>query len=142
MSQDEHQRSQVRQGLQRFGHANDALDVGGVETALGAVFELDDPLVAIHRIRDRAPVMTACFAEHASVRQPDSGHSPGVGRISRNVGIALDAHFLQDRLHARRESLGVAEGVDIDAPVGNCHRAAIGEIELAIETARGRTFVA
>ena len=104
--------------------------------------ELGETLLAIHRIGNRASVMTAGFAEHASVRQPHSGHGPVVRRISRNVGIALDADLTQNGLHSRRERRSVAERVDIDPPVGNRHCTAIGEIELAIETAAGGPLMA
>ena len=45
MSQNAHQLPHVGQGLQRLGHADDALDVGIVETALGAVSKLDETLL-------------------------------------------------------------------------------------------------
>src|SRR3977135_872514 len=60
MSQNEHQRSHVGQGLQRLGHADDALNVGGVDTSLGAVSDLSETILAIHRVGNRAFVMTAC----------------------------------------------------------------------------------
>ena len=137
-----HQRSQVGQGLQRLGHADDALDVGGVETALGAVSELGETLLAIHRIGNRASVMTAGFAEHASVRQPHSGHSPVSGGFFGMSGLRLMRTLPRTDCTRGRERRSVAERVDIDPPVGNRHCTAIGEIELAIETAAGGPLMA
>ena len=79
MPQNPHELAQVWEGLQRLDHADDALNIRGLEAPPRACSDFAEVLVATHRVGNGAAVMTALFAEFPPITQAHAGDGPGIG---------------------------------------------------------------
>jgi hypothetical protein len=93
MPQNLHELAQVWQCLQRLDHADDALNVSGLEALPSTRSNFTEVLVATHWVGYGAAVMTALFAEFPPIAQAYAGDGPSVWDTRRNVWVGLDPHL-------------------------------------------------